>query len=177
MHKLAWAGRPRPLVSTTRPHLTASHVVRPACAADVPAIHDLVARYAANGLMIRRTPEEIAGDIDSYVVVADGNDRVRACSALYEYSPSLAEIGCVAVDPDAHGRGLGSLAVRGAEAIARRRGIDEVFAMTLSHGFFESLGYTRTSVSRYPEKLARYETLRAHGVPIVPRACFRRNAV
>ncbi len=177
MHKLASAGRPRPLAPTPRPHLTTSHVVRPACAADVPAIHHLTAQYAADGLMLRRTPEEIADDIDSYVVVADRNDRVKACAALYEYSPSLAEIGCVAVERDAHGCGLGSLAVRGAEAIARRRGILEVFAMTLSDRFFESLGYTRTSVSRYPEKLSRYDALRARGVEIVPRACFRRDAV
>jgi amino-acid N-acetyltransferase len=148
--------------------------VRPACASDAPEIHDLVARYAAQGLMLPRTPEQIAADLDAYVVVVDQNDRVRACAALYEYSPSLGEIGSVAVAREAQGMGLGSLAVRGAEAIARRRGIGELFAMTLTEEFFESLGYAETTVQRYPEKLARYERLRRHGIAVVTRTCLRK---
>lgn len=124
--------------------------------------------------MLPRTPEQIAADLDAYVVVVDQNDRVRACAALYEYSPSLGEIGSVAVSPDAQGMGLGSLAVRGAEAIARRRGIGELFAMTLTEVFFESLGYTETRVHRYPEKLARYARLRREGIAVVPRTCLHK---
>jgi len=122
--------------------------------------------------MLPRTLEEIEADLDSYVVVVDANDRVKACAALYEYSPSLGEIGCVAVAREVQGNGLGSLAVRGAEAIARRRGIGELFAMTLTEEFFESMGYAATPVERYPEKLARYERLRAAGVDVVPRTCL-----
>ena len=177
MHKMAPAIRPRPLERaprTPRPHLSATHVVRPACIADVTEIHELVNRYAALGLMLPRTPEQIAEDVDAYVVVVDDNDRVKACAAMYEYSPSLAEIGCVAVAPDAQGKGLGSIAVRGAEAVARRRGIGELFALSTADRFFETLGYSETSVSRYPEKLARYDDLRASGVDIVPRRCYRK---
>jgi N-acetylglutamate synthase-like GNAT family acetyltransferase len=148
--------------------------VRPACASDVSEIHDLVALYAPQGLMLPRTHEEIAVDIDSHVVVVDENDRVQACAALYEYSPSLAEIGCVAVRPEAQGQGLGSLAVRGAEAVARRRGIRELFALTLTSDFFESLGYARANVADYPEKLAKYERLRADGVDVVPKECVHK---
>ena len=106
------------------------------------------AQYAAQRLMLPRTLEEIEADLDSYVVVVDANDRVKACAALYEYSPSLGEIGCVAVAREVQGNGLGSLAVRGAEAIARRRGIGELFAMTLTEEFFESMGYAATPVER-----------------------------
>jgi amino-acid N-acetyltransferase len=176
---MASAVRPRPLgrpARASRAHLSATHVVRPACLADVAEIHELVERYAAEGLMLPRTPDEISVAIDSYVVVVDQNDRVKACAALYEYSPSLAEIGCVAVAPDAQGLGLGSMAVRGAEAIARRRDIGELFALTLADGFFQSLGYAETTVARYPEKLARYDQLRAGGVDVVERSCFRKLA-
>ncbi|HSA54884.1 MAG TPA: GNAT family N-acetyltransferase [Gemmatimonadaceae bacterium] len=146
--------------------------MRPACASDAPEIHDLVSQYAAERLMLPRTLADIEADLDAYIVVVDANDRVQACAALYEYSPSLAEIGSVAVAREAHGNGLGSLAVRGAEAIARRRGIGELFAMTLTEEFFESLGYVSTPVERYPEKLARYDRLRAAGVEVVPRTCL-----
>jgi amino-acid N-acetyltransferase len=174
---MAPALRPKPIeraARVPRPHLIATHVVRPACAADVTEIFELVNRYAALGLMLPRTGAQIADDIDAYVVVVDDNDRVTACAAMYEYSPSLAEIGSVAVAPAAQGRGLGSVAVRGAEAVARRRGIGELFALSTADRFFESLGYVETSISRYPEKLARYDDLRASGVAIVPRRCYRK---
>lgn len=179
MHNLASSARPRPIERprrprSARPHLSATHAVRPACPSDTQEIHDLVTQYAAQGLMLSRTLAEIETDLDAYVVVVDANDRVKACAALYEYSPSLAEIGSVAVQREAHGHGLGSLAVRGAEAIARRRGIGELFAMTLTEEFFESLGYVRTPIERYPEKLARYERLRAAGIDVVPRTCLSR---
>lgn len=181
MHKMASSPRPRPLEHpgrgsrtprSPRPHLSATHAVRPACPSDALEIHDLVTQYAAERLLLPRSLDEIEQDLHAYVVVVDANDRVKACAALYEYSPSLAEIGSVAVAREAQGIGLGSLAVRGAEAIARRRGIAELFAMTLTEQFFESLGYSPTAVARYPEKLARYAQLRARGVEVVPRTCL-----
>jgi amino-acid N-acetyltransferase len=175
MHKLARAtGKRAARAATTRPHLSATHVVRPAHAGDVGAIHALVRRYAAQGALLPRTRRDIQSAIADYVVVADANRRVLACAALSGYSASLAEVGSVAVARSTQRRGLGSMAVRGAEALARERGIIELFAMTTAEAFFESLGYERSSVEQYPEKLARYELLRAAGVDVVERACYRK---
>jgi amino-acid N-acetyltransferase len=149
-------------------------VVRPAHAGDVAAIHALVRRYAAQGALLPRTRRDIRAAIADYVVVVDTHRRVLACAALSGYSPSLAEVSSVAVARSAQGKGLGSMAVRGAEALARERGIVELFAMTTAETFFESLGYERSSVEQYPEKLARYELLRAAGVHVVERACYRK---
>jgi N-acetylglutamate synthase-like GNAT family acetyltransferase len=99
---------------------------------------------------------------------------VLACAALSCYSESLAEISSVAVAKSAQGKGLGTMAVRGTEARARERGIVELFAMTSAEQFFESLGYERSSVEQYPDKLARYEQLRAAGVDVVERSCYRK---
>jgi amino-acid N-acetyltransferase len=150
-------------------------VVRPAHAGDVAAIHSLVRRYAAKGALLPRTRRDIASVIADFVVVADANRRVLACAALSTYSEALAEISSVAVARSAQGKGLGSMAVRGAEALARDRGIAELFAMTSAEAFFESLGYERSSVEQYPEKLARYELLRAAGVDVVERSCYRKQ--
>jgi amino-acid N-acetyltransferase len=149
-------------------------VVRPAHAGDVAAIHALVRRYAAQGALLPRTRRDIQGAIGDYVVVADVNHRVFACAALSTYSESLAEVSSVAVARSAQGRGLGSMAVRGVEALARDRSIPELFAMTTAEEFFASLGYERSSVEQYPEKLARYEVLRAAGVHLAERACYRK---
>ena len=166
---------PRAQPGTQRPrrlHLSATHIVRPALDGDVDDILALIEPHAAVGAMLPRSREQVVADLPAYVVVTDDRDRVQACAALYEYSPNLAEVGSVAVANDVRGRGLGSLAVRGVEALARQRGIEELFALTRSEGFFESLGYAPTSVARYPEKLARYDELRARGVEIVPKACY-----
>ncbi|HZI27911.1 MAG TPA: GNAT family N-acetyltransferase [Gemmatimonadaceae bacterium] len=174
MHKVAHVPAPRIRRPTTRSHLSATHVVRPARAGDVAAIHALVRRYASKGALLPRTPTDIRKAIDDFVVVVDGNRRVLACAALSCYSESLAEIGSVAVAKSAQGKGLGTMAVRGTEAQARERGIIELFAMTSAEQFFESLGYERSSVEQYPDKLARYEQLRAAGVDVVERSCYRK---
>lgn len=174
MHKVAHVSAPRIRRQTTRSHLSATHVVRPAHAGDVAAIHAIVRRYAAQGALLPRTRRDISTAITDYVVVVDALRRVLACAALTVYSPVLAEVSSVAVARSAQGQGLGTMAVRGVEALARERGIAELFAMTTAEAFFESLGYERSSVEQYPEKLARYELLRAAGVEVVERSCYRK---
>jgi amino-acid N-acetyltransferase len=149
-------------------------MVRRALRGDAPQILELVAQYAAQGLMLPRTLDEIAARIDSYVVATDENRRVIACAALEEYSPSLAEVSSVAVAPAHHGEGLGSQVVLGIERLARSRDIEELFALSLTDNFFLSLSYKPTTISRYPEKLARYEALTRSGVEIVPKRCFQK---
>ena len=149
-------------------------MVRRALRADAAQILELVAQYAAQGLMLPRTLDEIAARIDNYVVGTDRAGRVIACAALEEYSPSLAEVSSVAVAPAHHGKGLGSQVVLGIERLARARDIEELFALSLTDNFFLSLSYKPTNISRYPEKLARYETLTRSGVEIVPKRCFQK---
>ena len=125
--------------------------------------------------MLPRTLEQIASRIDNYVVAVDPVGRIVACAALEEYSPSLAEVSSVAVAPDHHGKGLGSQVVLGVERLAWARDIEELFAMSLTDEFFLALSYKPTTIARYPEKLARYDTLSRSGVEIVPKRCFQKT--
>ena len=149
-------------------------LVRRAARADTAQILELVSQYAAQGLMLPRTFQQIASRIDNYVVSTDASGRVVACAALEEYSPSLAEVSSVAVAASHQGKGLGSQVVLGVERLARSRDIEELFALSLTDNFFLSLGYKATTISRYPEKLARYDTLSKEGVEIVPKRCFQK---
>jgi N-acetylglutamate synthase-like GNAT family acetyltransferase len=135
--------------------MNAGLTVRPARLHEAAAISRLNNLFAERGLMLRRTPDVIAFAIDDYVVVVDDGGEIAGCAALKEYSPSLAEVAAVAVSPDAHGRGVGRTAVAAVETLALKRGIHEVFALTLEPGFFEALGYTRMDRARYPEKIRR----------------------
>ncbi|HET7583931.1 MAG TPA: GNAT family N-acetyltransferase [Gemmatimonadaceae bacterium] len=135
--------------------MTQDIVLRGACARDVDGIARLIAGFAAQGLMLPRTAESIALALDDFVVAIDERGRVLACGALKEYSPSLAEVASLAVASSAHGHGVGRAVVARLEALARVRGIHELFALTLTPAFFEAVGYAVVERERYPEKMRR----------------------
>ena len=130
-------------------------VVRPARLPEADAISRLNNFFADQYLMLHRSPETIGLAIADYLVAVDERGRVLACGALKEYSPSLGEVAAIAVSPEAQGLGLGRRVVTAVEALARKRGIPEVFALTLEPQFFEALGYQRVDRARYPEKIRR----------------------
>ena len=130
-------------------------LVRRARPHDAPAISQLNNAFADEGQMLRRTPEMISLAIEDYVVVQNSTGELLACGTLKEYSPSVAEVAAVAVSRDAHGKGLGRAIVSAVEALARKRGIYDVFALTLQPEFFAAIGYLRVDRARYPEKIRR----------------------
>ena len=114
--------------------------LRVAQLADVAAIVALVNGYAADSVMLPITSDRVVLAIEDFVVAVDARGRMRGCGALKEYSPSLAEVASLAVQRDAHGSGLGKRIVAELEALARMRGIEELFALTMTAGFFQSAG-------------------------------------
>jgi N-acetylglutamate synthase-like GNAT family acetyltransferase len=135
--------------------VTANVVIRKARSDDARAIADLIAGFADESVMLRRTPESVELSIDDYVVGVDVRGRVVACGALKEYSPSLAEVAAIAVSREVHGCGVGRAVVAAVEALACKRGIYDVFALTLQPAFFAAIGYERVDRARYPEKIRR----------------------
>jgi amino-acid N-acetyltransferase len=131
------------------------YTVRKARPGEATEIAHLIADFAAEALMLRRTPEMVELAIDDYVVATDQRDRIVGCGALKEYSPSVAEVAAIAVAPEAQGNGLGREVVAAVEALAIKRGVLHVFALTLQPAFFEAIGYQRVDRARYPEKIRR----------------------
>jgi N-acetylglutamate synthase-like GNAT family acetyltransferase len=130
-------------------------LIRPAREAEAEPIAALNNSFAADHLMLPRTPEQIALAIDDYRVAVDRRGRILACGALKEYSPSIAEVAAIAVAREAHGNGVGRAIVAAVEELAIKRGIHHVFALTLQPAFFEAIGYQRVDRARYPEKIRR----------------------
>jgi N-acetylglutamate synthase-like GNAT family acetyltransferase len=153
----------------------AAPIVRRAADDDAAAIAELVNGFADEGLTLRRTRDEVLADVANYVVAVAPDGAVVACAALTEYSPSLGEVSSVAVHTAAQGQGLGSLVVAAVERLARLRDLDEVFAMSLADRFFTSLGYDRDDLARFPEKVARYDAMRAAGRTVVAKGCYRKR--
>jgi amino-acid N-acetyltransferase len=130
-------------------------VIRRALQTEADEIARLNNYFADQAIMLRRTPDMISLAIDDYVVAVDERGRIVGCGALKEYSPSIAEVAAIAVAPSAQGLGLGRRIVTAVEALARKRGVPEVFALTMEPEFFEALGYQRVDRARYPEKIRR----------------------
>ena len=135
--------------------MNSSVVLRNARMCDISGIESLVNGYAAERVMLPRTAESIELALDDFIVATNDRGQVIACGALKMYSPSLGEVASVAVARTMHGRGLGTMVVTEVERLAQARGVAELFAITLTPQFFESLGYERSDRALYPEKLRR----------------------
>src|SRR5580704_5842325 len=122
---------------------------------DVNNIAALINGYAAERVMLPKTADAIALSIEDFVVATDRHGRLLGCAALREYAPSLAEVASVAVARTSHGLGIGRQLVERVEALGAARGITEVFALTLTTEFFESMDYTVVDRARFPEKICR----------------------
>jgi amino-acid N-acetyltransferase len=122
---------------------------------DVNPIAALINGYAAERIMLPKTAEAISLAIDDFIVATDRHGRLLGCAALREYAPSLAEVASVAVARTAHGLGIGRRLVERVEALGAARGVTEVFALTLTTAFFESMDYAVVERARYPEKICR----------------------
>lgn len=121
---------------------------------DAPAIHRMVAHYAAEGVLLPRTEEEIRGNISHFLVLEE-NHHVVGCLSLEGYGSDLAEIRSVAVSAERRGEGLGASLIEFALLEARRRGIARVFAVTHAPQFFERQGFTAASRKTLTEKVER----------------------
>lgn len=135
--------------------MTADIVIRRARTEDAEAVSRLIAVFADEALMLRRTPEMVELAIDDYVVGVTRRGDIVACGALKEYSPSVAEVAAIAVSREVHGCGVGRAIVDAVEMLAMKRGIFDVFALTLQPAFFSAIGYQRVDRARYPEKIRR----------------------
>ncbi len=127
---------------------------RKARASDAVAIHQLIAHYAGEGLLLPRTEADIREHIARFLVL-DDKDQLAGCVALEPYGADLAEIRSLAIGPDMRGRGLGGRLVQYALSEARRRKIARVFAVTQSPEFFTLRGFARSSRQALPEKIER----------------------
>jgi len=119
---------------------------------DLPDILRLMEPLMQNGILIRRSIDQIQEKKDDYYVLEiDGS--VRACGALHDWGESQGEIAAVATEPNYTDLGLGKKIVGFLIEKAGKLRMRRVFALTTqSQDWFESLGFKEASVESLPEK-------------------------
>ncbi len=134
------------------PIAAAPVLLRRARPADIPALAALINDYARQGLLLPRTAEQLARDIDSFTVAVDGHG-VAGCGSLRVYTPTLAELCALAVARPWQGRGVGRSIVESIADEAEGKGITQLFALTLEERFFNRLGFRTGRIADVPEKV------------------------
>jgi len=130
------------------------YIARRARLADATVVHALIAQYAAQGLLLPRSEQDVQTNIDHFLVLALAG-KVVGCVALEPYGADLAEIRSLAMAAEHAGHGRGARLVRFALAMARRRRIARVFAVTHAPEFFERLGFAPIERQSIKEKVER----------------------
>lgn len=133
--------------------------IRRAQASDAAAMAALIEQYVASGTLLPRTPEFCAERAFEFLV-AETDGRVVGCVHLDEYSPSLAEIRSLVVDPAWQGRGIGGALVHAVEELARVREYGLLFAVSNNEEFFRSQGYEPRHIpelDRQRNQVARFK--------------------
>ena len=136
-------------------------IIRRAFASDAAAIESLIQRYVPSGALLPRSREFIAERAIDFLV-ATLDRRVIGCVHLYEYSPSIAEVRSLAVDPAHQGCGVGTALVDAIEHLAGQREYATLFAVSQNEAFFRRRGYMPREIPELDRE--RSEVSRFKGV-------------
>jgi len=115
-------------------------IIRPAAVADIQPICDLVNGFADQNLMLHRAPDQVRRALGDFLVAEEAG-QVVGCGYIAYLSPDLVEVRSLAVHPDMHGQGVGGKIVDALVAMAQKRGLLQVCALTLAPEFFERQGF------------------------------------
>ncbi|MGQ9490262.1 MAG: GNAT family N-acetyltransferase [Anaerolineae bacterium] len=114
--------------------------IRPAVEDDIESILAIINGYAAQNLMLPRTPEQIRRVL-KWFLVAEQEGRIVGCGSNVELTPRLTELRSLAVVPELRGSGLGRRLVAALVEQARANGYDQICALTLNEEFFNRCGF------------------------------------
>jgi len=132
--------------------------MRQATINDVGGILALIEPLERDGLLVRRSREQLELEIHHFTVV-ERDGKIIACAALYPYEQERAgEIACVAVHPDYRHDRRGERLVEYLERTAMLRRLDYLFVLsTQTMHWFRELGFEPASLDDLPlEKAALY---------------------
>lgn len=120
---------------------------------DVGGILELIKPLEDEGVLVRRSREQLELEIDHFTVV-DRDGTIIACGALYPFAQEgVAELACLAVHPEYRQSGRGDALLSAIEKQARQQGLQKVFVLTTHTAhWFQERGYEPGQVDQLPVK-------------------------
>lgn len=115
--------------------------VRPARAADMAAVHDILQPYVTRRILLGKDLVVLYEATQEFLVAVDADDRVIGCGALHVMWEDLGEIRTLLVTDEWLHRGVGRTLVAALEGIAHELGLTRLFCLTFETAFFESRGF------------------------------------
>lgn len=131
--------------------------IRPARPEDLPELLRIMQPYVDAGILIQRTAEEVAMELDNFSVYKI-DDTLHGCGALRVYPGHSAELYALLVDSNYTGQGTGRKIVSYLLTKARKAGMKTVFLLTTqTSDFFMRNGFRESPLSVMPpERQATY---------------------
>ncbi len=150
-------------------------LIRPAAAADVPALHALIERayrgeasragwtheadYLTGPRTTAATVAAIVADPAATMLVAIDGERLAACVQVTDCGDGLAYMGLLAVEPTGQAGGTGRAMIAAAEEVARAFGARRIEMTVVDRratliAYYERRGYALTGETRpFPAEL------------------------
>lgn len=129
-------------------------ILRPAELPDVRNIHLLLHDYAAEGVLLDRSEEDITFYLKNFTVAVDENSNLLGCMAVRDFGSDLLEVRSLAIRRELRKSGIGrKLIAKAIERLDTQRTDYRLFALTLQPGFFERLGFEIVEKELFPEKI------------------------
>jgi amino-acid N-acetyltransferase len=126
--------------------------IRPMKAEDVGDVLRLMQPLVHEGILVRRTGDDLMAKQADYVVYSI-DDVVHACGALHDYGEGQGEIAAIATNPVYRHLSMGRKIVSFLLDKAERMGLERVFALTTrTLDWFEQMGFVETTLETLPAK-------------------------
>jgi amino-acid N-acetyltransferase len=125
--------------------------LRPASIDDVGGILALIAPLEAEGILVRRSREQLELEVNHFSV-RERDGMVIACAALYGYpDEELGELACLAVAADYRHQGHGDELLAHVEQRAREQGLRRLFVLTTRTAhWFRERGFAPGDIADLP---------------------------
>ena len=119
---------------------------------DARRIHELMAAYVTEEILLPRSLGEISENIRDFTVV-EHRGQIVGCGALHFYGTDLAEVRSIAVDAARQRRGAGRRLVEALLAEARQHRVERVCLFTRIPDYFARLGFAPAAHESLPQKI------------------------
>ena len=118
---------------------------------DISAMQSLVSDEVKEGVILKRSDDEVATNIRSYVLAKE-KGKLLGYTALHIHSPRLAEIRSLIVSEAYRGKHTGQRLVEFTLKEARELGVaEEVLVLTYLPQFFRKIGFFEIDKESIPE--------------------------